>query len=108
MHSALLSRIYDTSELVEICRFQFNFSKYIVSDSDGMEIPLTTKEMNIIKNLYENKGNVVSRDNLLNYAWGYEYIGADRLIDTHIRNIRKKLCADIIITIKSVGYRLNV
>ena len=40
-------------------------------------------------------------------VWGTEYIGEDRLIDTHIKNIRKKLGKDIIVTIKGVGYRIG-
>ena len=51
---------------------------------------------------------MVTRDNILNSVWGYEYIGEDRLIDTHIKNIRKKTSPDIILTVKGVGYRLNI
>ncbi|MBQ7434033.1 MAG: winged helix-turn-helix transcriptional regulator, partial [Lachnospiraceae bacterium] len=57
--------------------------------------------------LYENHGRTVTRDGMLDAVWGNEYIGEDRLIDTHIKNIRHKLGADAIVTVKGVGYRLK-
>lgn len=68
---------------------------------------MTTKEINLIRLLFENRGRVVTRNQILDVIWGVEYIGEDRLIDTHIKNIRKKLGKDIIITIKGVGYRIG-
>ena len=105
---ALLGRIYGLDEKVKICGFNFDFSKYTVLNSEGEEIKLTTKEVEIVKCLYDNKGNAVTRDNLINGVWGYEYISDERFIDTHIKNIRKKLTTEIILTVKSVGYRLNL
>jgi len=105
---ALLERIYSTTTQVKIQGFVFDFDKYSVYDSDMLEIRLTTKELEIIKCLYENKGNAVTRDSLINGVWGYEYICDERFIDTHIKNIRKKLSSDIIMTVKNIGYRLNM
>jgi two-component system response regulator VanR len=44
---------------------------------------------------------------ILDFVWGNEYVGEDRLIDTHIKNIRKKLGNEMIVTVKGVGYRLH-
>lgn len=106
--TALLERIYGNYDSVNIMGFKFDFKKFISYSSDEKDLKLTTKETQIIKCLYDANGNVVTRDNILNSVWGYEYIGEDRLIDTHIKNIRKKTSPEIILTVKGVGYRLNI
>lgn len=106
--TALLERIYGNYNSVNIMGFKFDFKKFISYSSDEKDLKLTTKETQIIKCLYDANGNVVTRDNILNSVWGYEYIGEDRLIDTHIKNIRKKTSPEIILTVKGVGYRLNI
>ena len=104
---ALIERIYGNNDVVKINSFQFDFERYIVKSEGGEEIKLTTKEILIIKLLYENRGRVVTRDVILDSVWGNEYVGEDRLIDTHIKNIRKKLGNELIVTVKGVGYRLQ-
>lgn len=104
---ALIERIYGNDSEVEINGFIFDFNRFTVMSKDGTEVKLTTKEINIIKLLFENNGMVVTRDTILDSVWGIEYVGEDRLIDTHIKNIRKKLGNDIVVTVKGVGYRLN-
>ena len=106
--TALLERIYGNYDSVNIMGFKFDFNKFISYSSNKKDLKLTTKETQIIKCLYDANGNVVTRDNILNSVWGYEYIGEDRLIDTHIKNIRKKTSPEIILTVKGVGYRLNI
>lgn len=106
--TALLERIYGNYDSVNIMGFKFDFNKFISYSSNKKDLKLTTKEIQIIKCLYDANGNVVTRDNILNSVWGYEYIGEDRLIDTHIKNIRKKTSPEIILTVKGVGYRLNI
>ena len=54
-----------------------------------------------------NQGKVMSRQSLLNRVWGYDYFGDERIVDTHIKNIRKKLNRDYIETIRGVGYRID-
>lgn len=104
---ALLERIYGKESQVKIQGFLFDFNRFSVVSQAGEEIKLTTKEISIIHLLYENQGRVVTRDRILDSVWGHEYIGEDRLIDTHIKNIRKKLGNEMIITVKGVGYRLH-
>ena len=71
-------------------------------------IELTHKEYQLLVYLIENKQRVVSREELLNSIWGYDFIGESRALDVHIRALRKKLNDDgerYIKTIRSVGYR---
>ncbi len=71
-------------------------------------IDLTFKEYELLLYLFENSSRVVSRDEMLNQIWGYEYDGESRTLDIHIRTLRGKLGpigAESIKTIRSVGYR---
>lgn len=71
-------------------------------------VELTFKEYELLMYLIENDSRVVSRDELLNQIWGYEYDGESRTLDIHIRTLRQKLGqagTDCIRTVRSVGYR---
>lgn len=80
---------------------------------DGNLIPLTKKEIEILWMLANTKNKVFSRDNLLNSLWGYDYIGDNRTVDSHIKRLRAKLDAYEhpaweIKTIWGVGYKFEV
>lgn len=67
----------------------------------------TVKEYEILCYFLEHKGEVISRQTLLESIWRYEYYGDGRVVDTHIKNIRKKLDMEGLITIRGRGYLLN-
>lgn len=74
-------------------------------------LELTYKEYELLLYLLENQARVVSREELLNNIWGYEYDGESRTLDMHIRTLRQKLGeegGDYIKTIRGVGYRFRV
>lgn len=73
---------------------------------DDRNIDLTAKEFEVLREFLLNQGRVYTRQNLLNILWNYDFYGDERIIDTHIKNIRKKVGADIIETIRGVGYRV--
>lgn len=74
------------------------------------EISLASKEYEILKLLIENKNAVVSRDTILDSVWGYDNSGDIRLLDNHIKKLRKKLGCNgsMIKTVIRRGYRLEV
>ncbi|MCR4430955.1 MAG: response regulator transcription factor [Tepidanaerobacteraceae bacterium] len=76
---------------------------------DGSEISLSPKEYSLLLILVENRGKIVSREQLLNQVWGYDYYGGLRTVDTHINRLRIKLGrkADAIATIRGFGYRFE-
>ncbi len=74
---------------------------------DGKEIILTKREFEILRELLVNRGRILTREILMERVWQYEYMGNVRVVDNHIKNIRKKLPEDYIITIKGVGYRID-
>ncbi|MEC5308330.1 response regulator transcription factor [Bacillus thuringiensis] len=71
------------------------------------EVPLTTKEFEILQLLLQNEKKVLTRDNIVEKIWGYEYAGDTRMIDTHMKNIRKKLDIPYIKTVKGIGYKID-
>lgn len=73
----------------------------------GIPLKLTHREFELLGTLMNHAGKVLNRQQLLNYAWGYEYFGDERIVDVHIKNLRKKLKSNIITTIKGVGYKLG-
>lgn len=75
--------------------------------ANGAEVELTQLEFELLRTLLENKGRVLTRQALLDKVWGVDYFGDERIVDTHIKNIRKKLEADYITTIRGVGYRID-
>ena len=71
------------------------------------EILLTQKEFELLKLLLENQGRVFTRQMLLDHLWGLEAYVEERIVDSHIKNLRKKLLVDYIQTIRGVGYRID-
>lgn len=79
---------------------------------DDQTIELTALEFKLLKTLASYPGMVLSREQLLERVWGYDYYGEDRVVDVHIGRIRQKLEADPaspehIITIRGVGYKFE-
>ena len=73
----------------------------------GQTVDLTPREFEMLKALLQNQGRVLSRQMLLNRVWSYDFYGDERIVDTHIKNLRKKLGSDYIETIRGVGYRID-
>ena len=78
---------------------------------NNVELPLTKTEYRLLHVFMENANKVLSRDQLLELVWGYEYLGDSRLVDAHIRRLRLKIedvpdDPKIIATVRGMGYRL--
>ncbi|PGM62733.1 DNA-binding response regulator [Bacillus cereus] len=76
---------------------------------DGEDINLTHTEFEIVTYLMRNQGIVISREQLINKIWGYEFVGDDRTVNSHIRNLRHKLGqkAACIVTVVRAGYKFE-
>lgn len=74
------------------------------------EIELSFKEFELLTYFIENKGIALSRENILNNVWNYDYFGDARTIDTHVKKLRSKLgdCGDYIKTVWGMGYKFEV
>ena len=75
----------------------------------GSEVSLTLKEFELLTFLFKHQGNVLTRDQILQEIWGYEFDGENRTVDVHIRTLRSKLgiCGELIETVRGIGYRIG-
>lgn len=114
---ALIRRSYrDSSPLAEILIFnngdlEIDLNKRLVKKR-GKKVYLTTKEFDILVSLLRNPGKVFTREQLIESAFGYDYDGFDRTIDTHIKNIRQKIednpkNPSYLITVYGLGYKFG-
>ena len=74
---------------------------------NGNTFELTQKEFEILRELLTHQGRILTRQNLLDKLWRYDFYGDERVVDTHIKNLRKKLGIDFIQTIRGVGYKID-
>jgi DNA-binding response OmpR family regulator len=77
----------------------------------GVEVALTKTEFRLMCEFADHAGAVLSRDQLLERVWGYEYLGDSRLVDAHVRRLRVKIEDQpddprLIVTVRGIGYRL--
>lgn len=74
---------------------------------DGTVYELTPREFEVLRELLFHQGRIMTRQNLLDRLWRYDFYGDERVVDTHIKNLRKKLGIDFIQTVRGVGYRID-
>ena len=74
---------------------------------NGRELNLTNREFECLRELLQNQGRVLTYQMLVNRICNYDYLGDDRVIYSHIKNLRRKLGADYIQTVRVVGYRVE-
>ena len=93
---------YTVGELV-VCP-----SKHLV-EVGGKPVSLSLKEFELLCALLQERGTVLTRAQLLDRIWGYEFDGETRTVDVHIRTLRQKLgpCGDLIETVRGVGYKIG-
>ena len=74
------------------------------------KVELTRKEFELLQYLMENKGLVMTRNQILCHVWGYDFDGETRTVDVHVRTLRQKLgeAGNLIETVRGVGYRIGV
>lgn len=81
--------------------------------ADGAEVALTRKEFDLLCCFMENRGRVLTREQLLEQVWGVSFVGETRTVDMHVKTLRKKLAAaapgaeEALGTVRGVGYRLK-
>ena len=83
----------------------------LVRHADGSELHLTSTEFRLLIDLAAMNGKVLSREDLLERVWGYDYFGDSRLVDVHIRRLRMKIEPDpanpnFLVTVRGAGYKL--
>lgn len=73
------------------------------------KIELTRKEFELLQYLTENKDMVMSRNQILEHIWGYDFDGETRTVDVHVRSLRQKLgtAGEVLQTVRGIGYRMK-
>ncbi len=112
---AVLRRIHEEPkneiQTLRYDRLEMNLANYEVI-IDGVFVPFTPKEVEVLYLLAKSPGRVFTREQILESVWGYDYYGDTRLIDTQIKRIRQKLpqdnCSFSIKSIYGVGYKFEV
>jgi two-component system alkaline phosphatase synthesis response regulator PhoP len=74
---------------------------------DDHSIELTALEFDLLRALAENRGRVLTREQLLEKVWGGEYFGETRVVDVHLGHVRQKIGDQFIVTVRGVGYRFE-
>ncbi|MDR2590124.1 MAG: response regulator transcription factor [Oscillospiraceae bacterium] len=105
---AVLRRAKPTERYIIIDNVSIHFDKREVTLNNKI-VDLTNREFELLEVLINNRNIALSRDKLLDLAWGYDYFGDTRTVDVHITKLRKKLeFENRIKTIFKLGYRLEV
>lgn len=108
--AAVLRRASKTSDqkhkTISYDNLILDFDDYTAS-VNGISYELTQREFEVLRELLLNQGRILTRQNLLNKLWKYDFYGDERVIDTHIKNLRKKLNITFIQTIRGVGYKID-
>ncbi|MCY6372242.1 response regulator transcription factor [Clostridium ganghwense] len=101
--------IRNDKQIIDMKGIEINKQSHIVKVNSEV-IDLSPKEYQLLCYMMENKGIVLSRENILNKVWGYDYFGDSRVVDTHIKKLRKKLGdkSECICTVIRVGYKFEV
>lgn len=99
---------YKREEKIVLGCIEMDLKKHEVL-ADGAQVNLTLKEYELLKRMMRNPGIVLTRDQLLEDIWGYDFDGETRTVDVHVRTLRQKLgaCKEQIETVRGVGYRMS-
>ena len=105
---ALLRRTQQESGVYRCGTLQVDTGRHTVLEGDR-EVALTQKEFELLCLLLKNKGQVVSREKLIEDVWGYAFAGESRTIDVHVRTLRQKLgdAGAYIETVRGYGYKIS-
>ena len=101
--------VSDAKKIMDIGGIEVDQGAHTVK-IDGEEIPLSVKEFELLSYFIQNKGIALSREQILNSVWDYDYFGDARTIDTHVKKLRSKMGekGDYIKTIWGMGYKFDV
>ena len=102
------SKREDVGEELTIGSITLHAKRHVVQVA-GEPVTLAKKEFDLLKYLMENQGIVLTRDNMLETIWGYDFDGETRTVDVHVRTLRQKLgdAGALIETVRGVGYRIG-
>ena len=106
--NVVLKRYGSNESVVKISDVEIDMKQHLVKKL-GEIVNLTPQEFRLLEVLIQNKNLALSREQLLNLAWDYDYEGESKTVDVHIRKLRQKLGLEKFIkTVSKIGYRLEL
>ncbi len=95
------------NEVLDVGGIHLDKAAHMV-EIDGRSVDLSYKEFELLTYFMENRGIVMTRDQILCHIWGYDFDGETRTVDVHVRTLRQKLgdTGRLIETVRGVGYRM--
>jgi two-component system alkaline phosphatase synthesis response regulator PhoP len=96
----------DTEDKLTIGRLEIHPDNY-EAFFNGTLLELTPKEFELLLYLAQHRGRVLTRDQLLNAIWNYDFVGDTRIVDVHISHLRDKIKSSYIKTVRGLGYKLE-
>lgn len=104
---SLIKKHYGNNEIFNYKNTEVNFTSY-TAKINGEKVDVNAKELEILKYMIENEGQALTRMQIIDSVWKEtDEIPFDRVIDVYIKELRKKLQLDCIVTIRNVGYKLE-
>ncbi|MEZ7656766.1 response regulator transcription factor [Streptococcus sp. 20925_1_44] len=104
---AIFKRYYDVSRIFTYGDTQVDFDSYSAKVA-GQEVAVNAKELEILDYLVKNEGRALTRSQIIDAVWKMtDEVPFDRVIDVYIKELRKKLDLDCILTVRNVGYKLE-
>ena len=104
---SLIKKHYGNNEIFNYKNTEVNFTSY-TAKINGEKVDINAKELEILKYMIENEGQALTRMQIIDSVWKEtDEIPFDRVIDVYIKELRKKLQLDCIVTIRNVGYKLE-
>ena len=102
---ALLRRAAPREDKLDLDGLELDVGAREVREN-GKTVELTYKEFELLRLLLARRGTVLTRDEILQTVWGYDFTGETRTVDMHIKTLRQKLSGDYIQTVRGVGYKI--
>lgn len=94
-------------DILKVGKIEINDISHTVS-IEGERVELAPKEYEILMYMIKNSNIALRREKMLVEIWGYDFEGSDRIIDVHIKNLRKKVGEEYIKTVRNIGYKFEI
>lgn len=94
-------------DILKVGNIEINDISHTVN-VNGRKVELAPKEYEILMYMIKNSNIALRREKMLVEIWGYDFDGSDRIIDVHIKNLRKKIGEEYIKTVRNIGYKFEI
>lgn len=94
------------SDVIEVGDISLDLRRRVATAA-GRDVELSARELSLAEVLMRHRGQVLSREQLLSHVWGYDFDPGSNVVDVYVGYLRKKLGADLVRTVRGIGYRID-